>query len=130
MNTINLTELGLLYIPGSYSYNQGISGRKNFEHTRGNKHYNGCGGEQVFTSSKLNLYGVTDDNQEMGLSIKNDILKIFDRSKLNDSFVSKIQEKMPKTVEIEMDENGGCHLSKQSCLEIFKAIHPRKEPNI
>ncbi len=130
MKVIKLIDMELLYIPGDYSYNQRIRGRKNYEHSSGNEYYNGCGGKQVFTGSKLTMYGVTDDNKEIGVSVKSDILQTFARNKLNESFINKLQNNMPNSVELEQDETGSYHLSRESCIEIFRAIHPHKKLNI
>lgn len=127
MKKVELNQLEIVYIPGTYVYNQRIKGKYNYEHSYGNKNYNGCGGEQVFTSSKLNLYGVKDDNKEMQVSIKNDILKTFNREKLSDDFVGKLEANMPNIITVEQDESDLYHLSKESCREIFRTIYPRKK---
>ena len=129
MKTITINSPELLYIQGDYSYKQGIRGGKNFEHIDRNKHYNGSGGEQIYTASKLNLYGITGEKQEIRISVKDEILKTFDRSKLNETFVDKLQEKMPDAIQLEIDDDGTAHISQQSCIDIYRTIHPRKKLN-
>lgn len=127
MKKLEIRQLKVIYTPGSYVYNKGIKGRYNYPHSYKNKIYNGCGGEQVFTSSNLNLYGTTNDEKQVQTSIKHDILKTFNRKKLSENFVEKLELQMPDTVILEKDESGEYHLSKGSCKEIFRTIHPRKE---
>lgn len=127
MKKIKLKRVEIFYVQGTHQYNKGISGKFNYEHMYKNKKYNGCGGEHVFTSSKLYLYGITDNNKEIKLSIKNDILKTFNRNKLSDSFTSKLESNLPDIVTLEPDKSEQYHLSKESCRQIFRNIYPRKK---
>jgi len=125
-----LHDLEILNIPGEYYYEQKIKGKKNYLHTYGNLHYNGCGGKQTFIGSKLLLYGVDENDQEVQIPIKNEILQTFNRDKITESFANKVESALPKEITICKDDDGRYYLSKESCRIIYRKIHPRKKFNI
>ncbi|MBU3100700.1 MULTISPECIES: hypothetical protein [Clostridium] len=122
-----LHDLEILYIPGEYYYGQKINGKKNYLHTCRNLHYNGCGGKQTFIGSKLLLYGVDENNQEVQIPIKNEILQTFNRNKITEFFASKVESALPKEVTICKNDDGRYCLSKDSCRIIYRKIHARKK---
>lgn len=126
-----IKELEVLYVPGNMWYQDGIKGYKNYEHTEYNnsikESYNGGGKVYKTRPSSLTLYGLDENNKEIGpINIKEDILIAFERQKLSEKFVQNLIEKLPNTLEIENDEFGKIILTNESIKSVYGTIHPRK----
>ena len=122
-----LHGLSLHYTPGERDYQQRIRGKKNYQHTEYGHAYNGYGGVENFTPSTLTLTGTTESGATISVPIKSDILDLFDRERLSVSFVSKLNDSLPDTIEVYADRSPGQVLPPESRETIFRAIHPRKK---
>lgn len=120
----------IVYEPGTRDYQQRVKGKKNYNHSEFNKgnykDYNGYGGVHNITPSELTMYGETEDGSDIAINIKHAILTEFERENLSDSFILKLEEKMPEHVEVETNEYGNLQLTKESCEKIYRNIHPKK----
>lgn len=126
-----IKETEIIYLPGSKSYNDGIRGPKNYEHIEyvdgGRKGYDGVGRVCKNRPAKLVLYGLDENNNEIGpVNIKEDILKIFERQRLSESFVKELTDGLPDNSELGTDEFGKYILKEKSLQLVHGAKHPRK----
>ena len=122
MTKIIITKAVLKYIAGYSFFIQGVSGSKNYSHTEGNIAYNGNGSANYFSSAELNLVGYKKDGTAIKISIKNAVLSLFMRKRLNDKFVEKLNKKLStlKTVEV-ANKNGYWEFSAKT-RKALKAI--------
>ncbi|MCH1951834.1 hypothetical protein MCJ35_21745 [Enterocloster sp. OA13] len=120
---MKLTEVQFQYSPGSYSYNQGVRGRHNYNHKTGNRNYNGFGGYHEFTGSELRLSGFDESGKVRNIDVKEEILDLFSRKRLGESFVNKLNARVPDAVDITINEDGMVKFSR----DVRKALKGKKK---
>lgn len=125
---MKIQEVDLIYIPGQRITSQKQSGRKNYSHRERTKNgvadYNGSGFKQELIPSKLKISAIDENGNEIFEDIKDQILESFNRQKLTESFVNKLEDRLNNIPEIvcEKSSSGNLVLSESTLQQIKKKI--------